>query len=170
MISTGPPWHPPAPASLHMKNQTNGTHGTLMELMPTTWVQHWITTYVTKFKSQKRDKDSGHCGVFPFKNSNATNIIKRSGGHFCLVIVQCTSEPSPCRYFQSHWNCPTPGPAPTFRHFHSDHSINNSTACSSNVSSLVTVQEQNPSPPCAHVRLPNSSTTFSSNSKPVTTP
>jgi hypothetical protein len=91
---------------------------------------------------------------FPFKESNATNIIKGYGRHCSLGTVQCPSERSPCGSFQSHCHCATPSIAPTLRDLLSYPPINNNTTCTPNVSSLLKIQEHSPPCPCAIVRLP----------------
>jgi hypothetical protein len=48
------PMAPLAPASLYTRNQINGPHGIIKELMATNLVQHWNTTDINKFISQKQ--------------------------------------------------------------------------------------------------------------------
>jgi hypothetical protein len=120
---------------------------------------------------KKRQANSWHCGVFPFKDSNAKNITRWSGRHCSLGTVQCPSEPIPCGSFQSHWHCKTPSIDPTLRDLHNGSPINNNTSCTPNVSRFVTVQEHSPYCPCDNFSPPpHSGSTGPNNAKPVPTP
>jgi hypothetical protein len=108
LISTGCLWRPLALASLHMRNWINGHPGILMEhgvdgyyLGPALDHYRCYQAHITRTKGT-RIVDTVE--MFPFENSDATNILKISGQHCSLRTVQCPSKPSPCCAFHSHWN------------------------------------------------------------------
>jgi hypothetical protein len=123
-------------------------------LMDTTWAHRWITTGATKYTSQKRGARVVDTVIFSFQNINATNLFQGPCRYFCFVAVPCASEHIYCNFFQLYCNCPAPSTPPTFGHFQGSPSININPTFASCVSSRITAHEQNPSYPCAQIRLP----------------